>query len=275
MAEIRHLVTERSADRPHALGYRAFVPEPNRPSLVPLVLVHGSSRGAARFFRAFLPRAIAAGRPLLVPTFSAERFPGYQRLAGCEGPLAARDALLIALEDAQDTLGLDTTKVDVFGFSGGAQFAHRLGLSAPERLRRVVVASAGWYTYLDPDRAFPRGIGTAPGETGFPLDVDGFLRLPLHVLVGERDVQRDANLRTTASLDRRQGLTRLERALRWMDHLEAVAASRGVASRVTFDLLPDAAHSFSAAERVGGVVERTLAYLGAPDQPTIEWEHRP
>ena len=142
----------------------------------------------------------------------------------------------------------------------------------------AVVASAGWYTYLDHDRPFPRGV--APGERtgGRPVDVDAFLRIPIHVLVGERDVEQDLGLRTGKAIDRRQGPNRLTRALRWMDHLEEAAGARGLPPRVSFDLLTDTGHSFSEAAERGGLVDRTFDFLhptpGPPD-PIDDREAQP
>ena len=256
-----------SADGP-PLSYRAFVPSRGlrRP---PLVLVHGTGRGAARQFRAFLPRAIALGVPLIAPELPGERFAGYQSLGGADGPLAGMAAFVATLDDAASHLQLPTERIDLFGFSGGAQFVHRFAMLAPAPVRRAVVASAGWYTYLDQDRPFPRGV--APGERsgGRPVDVDAFLRIPMHVLVGERDVEQDLGLRTGKAIDRRQGPNRLARALCWMDHLEEAARARGLPPRVSFDLLTDTGHSFSEAAERGGLVDRTFDFLhptpGPPD----------
>ena len=178
-------------------------------------------------------------------------------------------AFVATLDDAASHLQLPTERIDLFGFSGGAQFVHRFAMLAPAPVRRAVVASAGWYTYLDQDRPFPRGV--APGERsgGRPVDVDAFLRIPMHVLVGERDVEQDLGLRTGKAIDRRQGPNRLARALRWMDHLEEAARARGLPPRVSFDLLTDTGHSFSDAAERGGLVDRTFDFLhptpGPPD----------
>lgn len=258
MAAACHQLTSRaSADGP-PLSYRAFVPPRSGP---PLVLVHGNARGGTRLFRAFLPMAIARNVPLISPTFPPEQFPGYQWLAGVDGPLAARRALLATLEDARSYLGVATDLVDLLGFSGGAQFVHRFAMLSPGRVRRAVVASAGWYTYLSPARPFPRGAGASEHSGARPVDVDAFLRLPVHVLVGARDIVRGAALRTGESLDRRQGRDRLTRALRWMDHMEEVAATRGVRPQVTFDLLPETGHSFTEAVNCGGLIARAFDFL--------------
>ena len=215
-------------------------------------------------FRAFLPAAIRLRVPLLAPTFDEERFRGYQRLGGAEGPLAALEAMMLTLADAESCFDLDVSAVDLFGYSGGAQFAHRLPLLEPRRCRRVVVASAGWYTMLDATRRFPHGTAPGPHSAGRTPDVRGFLGVPLHVLVGEHDVERDAALRAHPGLDRRQGRSRLTRALRWVDHVEDVARRHGVPTRIMFDLLPDSGHSLSSALFAGGLVERTMAFLHEP-----------
>jgi pimeloyl-ACP methyl ester carboxylesterase len=256
-------LTRRIAPQGPPLNYRAFVPSRRSPG-PPLVLVHGRRRAATHQFRAFLPMAIARGVALIAPTFPLQQFSGYQFLGGADGPLCARDALLGTLDDARKHLGMVTDEVDLVGFSGGAQFAHRFAMSAPDRVRRAVVAAAGWYTYLDEDRPFPRGTGAfAAGSER--VDVAAFLRIPVHVLVGDRDVGRGPSLRTGPSIDRRQGVNRIARALRWTDHLEDVARARDLASRVSFDLLADTGHSFTEAVERGGLVARTFDFLGPAD----------
>lgn len=266
MAAACHQLTSRAAADGPPLSYRAFVPPGSCP---PLVLVHGNARGGTKLFRAFLPMAIARNVPLISPTFPPEQFPGYQWLAGVDGPLAARRALLDTLEDARSFLGITTDLVDLLGFSAGAQFVHRFAMLSPTRIRRAVVASAGWYTYLSPARLFPRGAGASERSGSVPVDVDAFLRLPVHVLVGACDVERGADLRTGRSLDRRQGRDRLTRALRWMDHMEEMAATRGLRSQVSFDLLPDTGHSFTEAVECGGLVMRAFDFLHPQSTPDL------
>jgi pimeloyl-ACP methyl ester carboxylesterase len=266
MAAPRLPLTARTPEDGPPLSYRAFVP-PAGWHQPPLVLVHGHGRGANRQFRAFLPTAIARGVPLIAPVFAPDRFEGYQSLGGADGPLAAMDALLGVLEDALWHLRVPTERVDMLGFSGGAQFVHRFAMLAPSRVLRVVVASAGWYTYLDEDRPFPRGVGASAQSGGRAVDITGFLGIPVHVLVGERDVERDRNLRTGGGIDRRQGHDRLTRALRWMDHLEDEARARNLTPQVTFDLLAGTGHSFSEAVGCGALVERVFDFLYPTETP--------
>lgn len=260
-------LTHRSAGNVPPLEYRAFVPTSVRTRHA-LVVVHGASRDAAAQFRAFLPSAIAHGIPVLGPVFSAESFPRYQRLAGGAGPLAAAEALVQVLADAHQELGLPTDRVHLMGFSGGAQFAHRFALLHPEHVRSAVLASAGWFTMLDTARRFPYGVRPPEQAPDAHLDVDAFLKLPVHLLVGERDVRRDRRLRTNGSVDRRQGRHRLARALTWIDHVEAVAARAGLPSLVSFDLHPGAGHSFREAVVDGGLVERVVDFALAVEAAT-------
>jgi len=121
------------------------------------------------------------------------------------------------------------------------------------------------YTYLLDGRPFPHGAGPSEHSGGRAVDVEAFLRIPMHVLVGERDVERDDSLRTGQSIDRRQGRDRLTRALRWMDHLEEAAHRRGLPPVVSFDLLTDTGHSFSDAVNRGCLLERTFTFLYPPN----------
>jgi pimeloyl-ACP methyl ester carboxylesterase len=247
------------------LRYRVYVPD-HPASGPPVVVVHGNGRDGGRTFRAFLPAAMEAGVPLLAPTFSRDRFPRYQVLAGASGPLAAARALLAALDDAAADLGLAVGEIDLVGFSGGAQFVHRFTMLEPARVRRAVVAAAGWYTYLDPDRPFPYGAGAGADSQGWAMKIEAALQVPTLVLVGERDVERDAALRTDPQLDYRQGPDRRGRALRWTAHLEAAARARGLPMVASVELLPGCAHSFPALVERGGLVRRTFAFLREPDR---------
>lgn len=237
------LVPHRSVDRPA------------------LVVVHGVATGAQAYFDAFRVLAMRHQRVLLVPSFERPRFKGYQQLGGSEGDLAAAHALLATLSAAAERLGAGLGRVDLVGFSGGAQFAHRFAMLYPGCVRRVVVAAAGWYTYLDPSRPFPHGSGPSAASGGRPVEADRFLQIPLRVMVGENDVHRDRLLRADEVIEAQQGSHRLARGLHWYEHLLQESHRRGDESRSSFRLLPGAGHSFRQALKRGGFGERTLAFF--------------
>jgi len=259
-------VTEQSG-RDGKLGYRAFAPRTpgDRPMLV---VVHGDSRRSGQQFRSFLPAAMKHQFALVAPHFDEARFTGYQRLAGASSPFSALDAWHELLDGLAAGEGLDTSRVDLFGFAGGAQFAHRAALVSPHRVHRLVVASAGWYTWLDPAQSFPYGLAsTAPGAP--EPDVREFLALPVLVLAGEHDVHRDNKLRTSQRIDRRQGTNRLVRALAWTDHLEESARNHDLPALVRFDLLEECRQSFRDTVASAGLIERVVDFLRPTPSPEL------
>jgi pimeloyl-ACP methyl ester carboxylesterase len=239
-------------------------PDPHQPALV---AVHGIRRGAEEQARLWAPGLAPQGRIVIAPLFDALQWPHYQRLGG--GAAAALLGLLDELaQEPTMPLALPLARVDLFGFSGGAQFAHRFAMLHPERLRRLALAAAGWYTF--PDAApYPYGLG--PPETGagsrsarMQSRLDAFLALPVDICVGERDCKRDANTRSGARIDAQQGRHRRARASRWSEALAVAAAVRGVRSQVRFTVLPGCGHSFRQCVQRGGLLKQVLRALPAP-----------
>jgi hypothetical protein len=249
----------------HGLRYHLLVA--GGPPEVPVVFVHGVTSDPSEQFEALLARAVQGHASLIVPEFRRPQYAGYQRLAGADGPLAAAVAFEDVMLRAGDYMGRPIQKVDLVGFSGGAQFAHRYAMLYPRRIRRLIVVASGWYTWLDPARPFPYGARASRQSGDRAIGVDRFLGLPVHVLVGERDVHRDCHLRTTPRIDATQGPHRLARALRWADHLRTESSRRGLPPVVSVELLPGTGHSFHQAMRRGGLGTRIFGYLEGDVEP--------
>ena len=221
-------------------------------ALPPLVVVHGITRNAEEIAHCLAPRALAQGRTLVAPLFDGSTFKGYQRVFGRR----RADLALIALLDALVDDGvLPSGPVDLAGFSGGAQFAHRFAWLYPHRVGRLTLAAAGWWTF--PDAApFPYGLGR--GDLG-PADAPRWLRAntpdfldrEITVAVGEADCVPDPNTRRGPAIDAQQGIDRVTRARRWRDAIAAVAERHGLEPRVSFHLLPGAGHDFGACADAG------------------------
>jgi pimeloyl-ACP methyl ester carboxylesterase len=271
MTANRPIIQDSGSNELPSLRYRVFLP-PNADETRPLVVVHGSQRSAASMFHAMLPACMTVGRPLIAPTFSREQFRGYQSLNGESGPMSAANALLQALSHAGETFGLKAGPFDLLGFSGGGEFAHRFAMVEPASVARLIVVAAGWYTYLDDNRAFPHGVKRSPNSGDAVFDISAFLDIPTLVMVGENDIERDENLRQRPSLDRRQGPNRLTRALKWIDHLEEAAQGRRTPSKACFDVLPAVGHSFQNAVRSGGLTERVLRFVAPQRSLTLSMQ---
>lgn len=248
------------------LPYHLYLPPQLQRPL--LVLVHGVSARPARMIEYAAAFAARHGVPLLAPDFSGAEFAGYQRLLSGDGHLGAARALRVAVDEACIRHGLGSTRFDLAGFSGGGQFAHRFAMHFPDAVRRVVVASAGWYTYLDRGGAYPLAVGSgelAPSER----DLEAFLQLPILISVGEKDVERGKQLRTSLDIDRRQGMHRFERAHRWFDHLSTEASRRGVRSQAELCVLPNTGHSLKEAVRHGGFITKSFEFFRRSDREAV------
>lgn len=212
-----------------------------------LVSVHGISRNAAEHA---LRQGAAAGRhayTIVAPLFEADTWRGYQRLAAGAAGVRA-DAGMLALLDTLAGQGLPTERVHLFGFSGGAQFAHRFALLHPHRVATLSLAAAGWYTLPDRQLAWPLGLGDRPASLD-DADLEAALQIPTLVLVGTADTGRDASVRQSHVVDRLQGLTRLERGQRWAAAMRAAARDRGLAPAVTFSVMHGGTHDFAQCAR--------------------------
>lgn len=230
-----------------------------------LVLVHGIARQADFIMRAFVGAAERYNYSLLAPVFSYRSYPDYQRLGRSGLGERADTAFTGMLDDAAERLGMGS-EFDLFGFSGGAQFAHRLAYAYPGIARSMVLAAAGWYTPPDPRRRFPYGLRRTKRLPGARFKTGGILATPTLTMVGDRDTQRDEALRKCDAVDLVQGGNRLARA-RWFNRtLSRLALQRGFVDRHEFLKLPDTGHDFATAVQAGGLVQATLSFCDRQSQ---------
>ena len=240
--------------------YLAYVPHSAARNAPVLVSVHGISRNAYEQAVVFSQLCETYGVVLVVPVFHAAQHRDYQRL-GRKGRGPRVDHLLHSLlAEATSVTGADATQVFLFGFSAGAQFAHRYLMAHPHRVVRAVVAAAGWYTFPDSKQRFPYGIRPNGSLEGVVFDAERFLRVPVEVLVGSRDLG-STNLKRGKRVDAQQGTNRVERARRWVAAMRAAAAAHGLEPAVTLTEVPGIDHSFTEFMESGALVERVGSFL--------------
>jgi pimeloyl-ACP methyl ester carboxylesterase len=252
-------LVRRPAHGPGTASAWLALPKHPDPSAIPLVAVHGIQRGARSQAALFAEEAAKAGRVVIAPCFSSKRFPGYQRVIM---PQRADLALLELLDRIGREGMCDTSRVALFGYSGGAQFAHRFALFYPHRIASLSVLSAGWYTFPD-DAPYPYGLASpkrreTPWLSSMASGLDRFLELPITALVGALDCTPDSNTRSNRRVDSQQGTHRLERCTRWHKALVAAADARGIQPRSTLHILPDCGHDFTECVRQGGAARLVL-----------------
>jgi len=244
------------------LGLGAWVSVPARidPQAPVLVAVHGIGRAARSQAQAVMQRAAQQGRMVVAPRFEASRWPNYQRL-GRSGQ-RADVALLSLLESIGFQWRVNTRRIALFGYSGGAQFAHRFALLHPHRVQNLCICASGWYAWPDeqplpPVR--PAKLGAiGPNSALSEQRMSRFLQLPIEVVVGANDCVRDQNTRSTPLIDAVQGPDRLTRARRWVSALQAAAQARDLLAPARLTVLPGAGHDFQQCLADGRLLELAL-----------------
>jgi pimeloyl-ACP methyl ester carboxylesterase len=233
------------------------VPECFVANLVPdqpvLVAIHGISRNAAEIAMRFAIHPAFGKVSIIAPLFTREHFGKYQQLrTHKDGQARSDQALIRLLEDIADEHRIATDRFCLFGFSGGAQMAHRFAMFHPERVERLCAVSAGWYSLPRADLAYPYGIANASGE---PLVGPEFLDIPATVIVGERDIQTDASVRQHALINEHQGDNRRQRAEAYVRAVNALHRSLGRAGRMRLLTLPGVSHDFTECTNEGRLID--------------------
>ncbi|MBI4494438.1 MAG: hypothetical protein HY690_16775 [Chloroflexi bacterium] len=198
-------------------AYLSYVPPASRRPAPVLLVLHGHGDRGAVFSAPLLARAQAEGWVLAAPTFEYGDWRNPTQVA-------REDTLLVQqLRDLIRRLPQETgirvePRVLLYGFSRGAQLAHRFALVYPELVRGVAILSAGTYTLpLESMRLeegaialdWPYGCADFAARFGHRLNRDQLQAVPFLVGVGELD-SNSADL--PRQWDRFVGRTRVERA---------------------------------------------------------------
>ncbi|NNL84465.1 MAG: hypothetical protein HKP27_02375, partial [Myxococcales bacterium] len=244
--------------------YFLYVPSSGGDGAPPLVSIHGVSRNADEHARLLSAYCEIYNTVLVAPVFAAERHPDYQRLGRTGRGRRADITMNMVVADAATLTGCAAEKVYLFGFSGGAQFAHRYVMAHPHRVAAAAIASAGWYTLPNPTRRFPHGTRWCRDLPGVRFDAEEFLSVPVTVLVGAQD-ENQKGVRRSPRLDREQGVSRIERARSWVAAMRACADAHHLESRVGFEEIENCGHSFRQSILRHGLGDRVFSALfGAP-----------
>lgn len=236
--------TFRAASPSGTLQARVIIPA-DVSGLAPLVVLHGISRNADDLAAMMVPLANDCGRIVIVPHFTSDRWPHFQRPCRAARPDLALLALLTQLAAHRADLA---GPIDLFGHSGGAQLAHRFAMLYPHRIARLGLAAAGWYCLPDTSMSYPYGLGAdaQPDALSWARRhkqaLPAYLRLRVEAFVGTLDTDRDDSLRKSPNLDRVQGATRIARAETFVKRFRAAAQARLIRPDITLTHLPGVAH---------------------------------
>jgi len=261
----RQQILHRALHADSSQQYLLYVPGEGGRGAPILVTTHGISRNAEEHAALLAPYAEKHGAVLVAPYFPEEKFGDYQRLGRAGRGRRADLALDSILAEVESLTGAPAGRFYLFGFSGGAQFAHRFAMAHPDRVAGAAFGAAGWYAFPDSGTAYPYGLGPGPeGELpGVRFEPEKFLRVPMTVFVGTADTA-SRNVRRNETVDRQQGTTRLERAQRWTAAMRRAAEARGLEPLVTCVTVPGIGHSFRQFMLKGALGDRVCdALFGA------------
>jgi pimeloyl-ACP methyl ester carboxylesterase len=237
-------VVKRTLQGDPPLDYFAYIPLQGQRHGRVFVSVHGISRNAEQHLIGFSPQAERHGTVMLAPFFPEKDFPYYQRLGTSALEARADLAFDRVLADASVWLDIVPLPLRIFGFSGGGQFLHRYALFHPRRIAGMVLAAPGWYTFPDPEQRYPLGLRSSSAWPKLRFSLARYLRINTLVMVGEEDDIRQDDLNKSRRIDSAQGLTRIERAERWVSAMRAMARAFHVPPGIRFELVPNANHAF-------------------------------
>jgi hypothetical protein len=219
------------------------------------VVMPGTRREAHRhlafdYYDTWQPLADQYGAILLVPEFTAEKWPGAwtYNMGNVRSPRLEpkpwRQTSFYVVEEAfrmaAASLRSRRRKFSMFGHGAGGQFIQRYVLHSGCRMvDRAVAANPGWYMVPDDESQFPFGLREAPIEQAALRNA---FACKLALLLGKDDVNY-ARLRNDPDA-LKQGKTRYDRGLFFFKRSRAIAARLGAPFNWHLREVPGVAHEF-------------------------------
>ena len=243
-----------------------YVPERIQPASRVLIALHGLDRVAAGFRDEFITAADRLGKIVIVPEFDIEAFPGVyaynygnvvtappnsQPTVREEWNFGLIDRLFLSIRnDAR----IQSEKFDLYGNSAGSQYVLRyVALTEAPMLEKPISSNSGIYMLPNLSVNYPDGMG---GIGMGDADLRRYLSRPLHILLGDADIDATAAdlPRTPEALA--QGPHRLARGLWHFEHCRALAKTLGIELAWTVEIVPGAHHISRA------IFDRAMAISG-------------
>lgn len=155
-----------------------------------LLAVHGTDRRNQLVRDLLSPLAETTNTLVLAPLFPAglgqpQDIDDYKFLR--VGGFAFDRIALAMVDEVAAQYGAPREQFLLFGFSGGAHFAHRFYYAHPHRLRAVAVGAPGSVTLPVDDRPWWVGLAGFADTFGHKPDWAAIRQVPIHLLVGLAD----------------------------------------------------------------------------------------
>jgi hypothetical protein len=216
-----------------------------------IFIIHGASRDVEKYLNQWIQESQDKNVILVAPHFTKENYPYFATLGMTTSSGRTiknqsnhlRDSVSSFYNYFQSKYNLKTNSYLMFGFSAGSQFVHRYLMYGEDmRARKVVLGSAGWYTFLN-NESFPYGIRNMPVERE---RFEWFLSRQVLFVLGVEDDDSNHKTLNLSRGARKQGNNRYERGKNYFDDLIGFGENNGIPFRWRYKSVPGLNHNTEA-----------------------------
>ena len=216
-----------------------------------IFIIHGNSRDVERYINLWLEPSKDKNVILVAPHFTRSNYSnfGTLQIARSSGKILKnqsnnlKNSLSLFFTYFKNKYNLQTSTYSIFGFSAGSQFAHRyLLFSVDIHVDRVVLVSAGWYTFLN-NEPYPYGMRNMPIERE---RYEWYLSREVLFILGAKDNDPNHESLNNSKGAKQQGSNRFERGQNYFKNLVIFSEENKIAFRWRYKVIEDLDHSTSA-----------------------------
>lgn len=216
-----------------------------------IFIIHGNSRDVERYINLWLEPSKDKNVILVAPHFTRSNYSnfGTLQIARSSGKIIKnqsnnlKNSLFLFFTYFKNKYNLQTSTYSIFGFSAGSQFAHRYLLFSDDiQVDRVVLGSAGWYTFLN-NEPYPYGMRNMPIERE---RYEWYLSREVLFILGAKDNDPNHESLNNSKGAKQQGSNRFERGQNYFKNLVIFSEENEIAFRWRYKVIDDLDHSTSA-----------------------------
>ena len=216
-----------------------------------IFIIHGNSRDVERYINLWLEPSKDKNVILVAPHFTRSNYSnfGTLQIARSSGKILKnqsnnlKNSLSLFFTYFKNKYNLQTSTYSIFSFSAGSQFAHRYLLFSDDiQVDRVVLGSAGWYTFLN-NEPYPYGMRNMPIERE---RYEWYLSREVLFILGAKDNDPNHESLNNSKGAKQQGSNRFERGQNYFKNLVIFSEENEIAFRWRYKVIDDLDHSTSA-----------------------------
>ena len=213
-----------------------------------IFIIHGNSRDVERYINLWLEPSKDKNVILVAPHFTRSNYSnfGTLQIARSSGKILKnqsnnlKNSLSLFFTYFKNKYNLQTSTYSIFGFSAGSQFAHRYLLFSDDiQVDRVVLGSAGWYTFLN-NEPYPYGMRNMPIERE---RYEWYLSREVLFILGAKDNDPNHESLNNSKGAKQQGSNRFERGQNYFKNHVIFSEENEIAFRWRYKVIDDLDHS--------------------------------